>query len=102
MGGPLSRSASDWPPLSPPAACTCNVRVNRSGLYWNTTTLATGLNGSMPTIAPRSTFGVPGNVLLVMSALHRTDRSSRQRTLEDRLFDGLATLAWPATRAAVR
>src|SRR6266545_5869983 len=65
-GAPLSRIASVRSPPCPPDACACSVRVSVSGLYWKTTMLASGLNGSMPTIAPRITFGVlDGKELLI-------------------------------------
>src|SRR5215216_1936475 len=51
-GGPFSRSCSERSPPSAPI-CGCSVRDSVSGLYWNRVTLATGLSGSMPTIAPR-------------------------------------------------
>ena len=43
-----------------PGACGVTV----SGLYWNTITLASGLNRSMPTRAPLRRRGDPGNVVI--------------------------------------
>jgi len=39
-------------------------RVIMSGLYWNTTTLASGFNGSTPINAPLSDRSEPGSVLI--------------------------------------
>src|SRR5215217_5321653 len=63
-GGPASRSASvrSLPPS--PDIWGVSVRVIVSGLYWNTTRLATGLNGSTATMAPRCVRGVRGNELM--------------------------------------
>ena len=44
---------------SPVAPCGLSVRVSVSGLYWNTITLASGLNMSTPTRAPRVTSCSP-------------------------------------------
>src|SRR6185437_6263015 len=61
IGAPLNRRASLRAPvdtvLLPVAARACRVRVISSGLYWNATTLASGLAGSRPTSAPRRVRG---------------------------------------------
>ena len=73
-GGPLRRSASPRFP-SPPAACAVMVRVNVSGLYWNTMTPASGLNGSSPMTAPFCRRGELGK--LSHYSLVRNHRSHR-------------------------
>ncbi len=67
MGAPERRSASARPELElrpPPAARAWSERVMVSGLYWKTMTLARGLKMSMPTMAPFTRRGDPGNVLM--------------------------------------
>src|SRR6266511_672337 len=83
-GAPLSRIASVRSPPCPPDACACSVRVSVSGLYWKTTMLASGLNGSMPTMAPFITFGaLCGNELLIGGENHlRRSGPPDQRTRE--------------------
>ena len=63
-GGPFSRKASPLLVSLLVVVCGVNVRVSVSGLYWNTTTLAKGLGGSSPMIAPFCSFGEPGKVVM--------------------------------------
>src|SRR5262249_12187728 len=70
IGAPRSRIASDRsPPPGAPIVWAVSERVSVSGLYWKTITLASGLIGSMPTIAPLTVRGEPGNVVIASSLL---------------------------------
>jgi len=64
-GAPCRRKASDELPPSPDV-CAWSVRARVSGLYWNSITLDTGLNMSMPIIAPFIRRGELGNVVMVV------------------------------------
>src|SRR2546425_7344270 len=69
-GAPRSRRTSERSVSSPPVACACSVRVSVSGLYWNTMTLASGLNGSSPTRAPLRKRGPNGVLLTSHGSVH--------------------------------
>src|SRR5688572_23248905 len=90
FGAPAKRRASvrdpDWPP-PPPAERAVSDLVIVSGLYWKTITLASGLYGSIPTIAPLIKRGVPLKLIVeqaprtghlaAMPGVDRFDRSPR-------------------------
>src|ERR1044071_4684670 len=78
IGAPRSRSASDRSPPAPLLVSGCRVRVRLSGLYWKTITLASGLIGSMPTIAPLTRRGEPGKVVIA-SSLVKSPAAGEQR-----------------------
>src|SRR6266487_570321 len=63
-GGPFNRSASPRLVSLLVVVCGVKVRVSVSGLYWNTTTLANGLAGSSPMMAPFCSLGEPGKVVM--------------------------------------
>ena len=92
IGAPASRSASLRAPVwPPPAARAVRARVIVSGLYWNTMMLASGLSGSIPTIAPLIKRGEP------REAGH--DRLGRRRTEEPSGFSSRGSVAYEARPA---
>src|SRR6266511_2140556 len=74
-GGGVPAAAAAAPGVRPPVNWPVRLRVSLSGLYWKTTTLASGFHGSRPTKAPLLTRGDPGNAL-VMTLLPAARRLS--------------------------
>ena len=64
-GGPFKRSASPRS-ASPPVVWAVMVRVIVSGLYWKMMTLASGLNGSSPMMAPFCSRGELGKLVMIV------------------------------------
>src|SRR5215207_10721016 len=64
-GGPARRITSPLSTLPPGLGVRAlRLRLSVSGLYWKMITLASGLNGSTPTMAPFITLGEPGKVVI--------------------------------------